>query len=226
MKNALIILIVNLSICMGMAQTKGVQVNKPLSNRNLNLGNTILQSAKIDVLANQNINKKVNIYRLTKLQISYEDLNKTGVRMKRITPLKPIIPGLDISFYGTFKKDHFIFLSKSATGLEPLALLIIPESTYDAMFLYSGRLLFNARRGKEYRCTFTVKPLEGGSIIARIGQNDYSIPVDPGSKSFSFTFWSQRAGNIKIQISPEVIDKTRPYKLRSLFVKSIQIDEI
>lgn len=226
MKKSLLLILLNLVIFNVIAQTKRIQSNRPLGNLNLNAGNTVLQSAKIDVLSNNKINKKVNLSGLSGLQISREDLNKISVKSKKISPIRPVIAGLSLKYYGSYNKDNFIFLPKSTTGLKPLALIVIPETQYDAMFLYSGDLLFNARRGKEYRCTFNLEKLEEGSVIVRIGQNDYSIPIAPGRKSFSFKFWSQQAGYIKIRVSPLVLDKRRPYKLKSLFIKSIRIDEI
>jgi len=226
MKKSLLLILLNLVIFNVIAQTKEIQSNRSLGNRKLNAGNTVLQSAKIDVLSNKKINKKVNLSRLSGLQISREDLKKASVKSKKISPIRPVITGLSLKYYGSYNKNNFIFLPKSTSGLEPLALIVIPETQYDAMFLYSGELLFNARRGKEYRCTFNLEKLEEGSVIVRIGQKDYLISVDPRMKSLSFKFWSQQAGYIKIRVSPLVLDKRRPYKLKSLFIKSIQIDEI
>jgi len=202
-------------------------INTNASNKN-RMGTELKVVTKVNIknLKEINTNKKIRIDKLKELSISKNDLAKRPYKTLRITPLKPNMPGLSISYHGGYSKEYFTLRPKSSTGFEPLAQLLVRDEIYDNIFLYSGRIVFNARRGKEYRVKITTVVDQDGLVIVNIGNTEHVIALKKKDNEIAFVFWSQQAGDINIKISPLLKEANMPYEISSLPIRSIKVEEI
>ncbi|WOD43522.1 hypothetical protein [Hwangdonia lutea] len=204
-----------------------IRQNKKISSKAAISANAnTLSKVKIESLKASQFNKNIQLEKLLKLDISEKDLKARSNKSVKISPSKPFVPGLDISFHGRYSKDYFRLLPKSATGLEPLAQLIVSDEVYNQIFLFSADITCNVRRGKEYRVIIKTNLERDGIVVVHMGHTSYYIEALKAENELAFVFWSQQAGYMTLSISPLLESTYKPYKIHSLPIKSIRVDEI
>ena len=175
-------------------------------NKNV-LGNKTNNAVKAAVSSNPSLGslqnakytKKINTKELKSLNISKADLERTSRRSVKITPAKPNIPHLSISYYGSYSKDAFVLNHR-------------PVSADGKSYKYSGFVKFNAVKGKEYRMKIALKSIDlvlrragavrsGGTVLIELGGVEYQINLPEGQDEINFVFTADVAG-ANIGISP------------------------
>tara|TARA_R110000868_G_scaffold68570_1_gene202705 strand:- start:4207 stop:4881 length:675 start_codon:yes stop_codon:yes gene_type:complete len=224
MKNILLSVLLAVFALSSHAQLK---VNKKVSSKGgISTHANVLSKVKIETLKASQSNKNIQLDKLMKLDISEKDLKARSSKSIKISPLKPFVPGMDISYHGGFSKDYFRLQAKSATGFEPLAHLIVSDEFYDRIFLFSADIMCNVRRGKEYRVKIKTNLERDGIVVVRLGHTNYYIDALKSENELAFVFWSQQAGYMTLSVSPLLESAYKPYKIHSLPIKSILLDEI
>ncbi len=222
MKKSIFVIMLSLSVGNVIAQVKNLDISR------VNIKKNIIKSPEIKVSAKNLPNKLIDLSKIPKLNATINAVRLSD-KYNKITPINPYKPNLYLSYFGNYNKDKFVFIPipPPRVSLRNISVLTLSDEEYSYRYLYSGKIHFNTVRGKEYKCSIVFdKITEGGSVIVRIGETDYSISVNQQTKSVSFNFFSKLAGNQIIYVSPLVVDKRRPYVLKSLSIKSIIISMI
>lgn len=160
----------------------------------LNLSKTTLEQLNTQVLDN-------SISSITKISLNPEDLERNRIKSWEITPMRPITPGMDISFMGNYSKSTFYIipiLNDRSQG----------QRFYQALNL---SVITSMIPGKDYRFTIELEdpirfPKEG-EIRISLGGTNYFLKPEEGKKEIYLLFTNTLTAPQIISIGPAVVNE-------------------
>ena len=225
-RNSLALIIMTLVLVTPLNGQKKV-ASKKVMNKSVNNRMEFESKIVLTNLKNSKKRKVVNLKGTPMHRVSKSDLMRRPSRSVKITPRKPVTQSVNLSYHGGYYKDSLVFKPKATTGLEPLLIAIGGEALYDNVALFSGKLLFNVARNKEYRMLVRTAVKKDGKVIISLADNKYYyVDLKKRENEFNIIFKSTVAGYAKLEISPLLKDFNRPYQISNLAIKSIEFMEL
>ncbi|SEF57872.1 hypothetical protein [Algoriphagus boritolerans] len=186
----------------------------------VNLSNTsklTLSKTTMDQLSVQILDKSISS--IPKISLNPEDLERNRVKSWEITPLRPITPGMDISFMGNYSKNAFYIIPILNDRIQG-------QRHYQAVNLsvFTSMIL-----GKDYRFTIELEnPNEfpqGGEIRISLGGTNYFIKPERGRKEVYLLFSNAETAPQIISIGPAVVNDDW-YNPKSYGVTKVKLEEL
>lgn len=160
----------------------------------LNLSKTSLDQLNSQVLDN-------SLSSIPKISLNPEDLERNRVKSWEITPMRPITPGMDISFMGNYSKNTFYIIP------------ILNDRTQGQRFYQALNLsvITSMIPGKDYRFTIELEdPSQfprGGEIRVSLGGTNYFLQPEEGKKEIYLLFTNTLTAPQIISIGPAVVNE-------------------
>jgi hypothetical protein len=187
--------------------------NQPKSN--------LIKAGKLTRVEDPKVLKESEINKFPIIRFSPEELERNRVKSWEISPMRPIVTGLEITHWGTFTQAGF--------KMTPRVRYVI-NTQYD-YYAYSLRLSANLLQGKDYKLVLNVTQENfpsGSTVLFRIGTDEFRLEWPSNRSEIVVLFNNSFTGKQIIDISPvnvpgrgDRIDAKLEYN-----IKSIRLEEL
>ncbi|GMQ28297.1 hypothetical protein [Algoriphagus confluentis] len=167
----------------------------------VNLSNAPKQAlSKTTLQQIQSIKLDNSLSSIPKIQLNPEDIERNRTKSWEITPLKPITPGMDLSFSGNYTKNAF-FVTPILTSelnnrriFQALNMFIITSMVVEKDFRFTIELENPSQFPRD------------GEILVSLGGTNYFLKPEPGKKEVYFLFTNKIPSPQIISIGPAVVN--------------------
>ena len=187
--------------------------NQPKSN--------LIKAGKLTRVEDPKVLKESEINKFPIIRFSPEELERNRVKSWEISPMKPIVTGLEITHWGTFTQAGF--------KMTPRVRYVI-NTQYD-YYAYSLRLAANLLQGKDYKLVLNVNQENfppGSTVLFKIGTDEFRLEWPSNRSEIVVLFNNSFTGKQIIDISPvnvpgrgDMIDAKLEFN-----IKSIRLEEL
>lgn len=224
MKSFLKILVSALVILPFYSQAQFSSTSKIPNNTAIKSGVNLSKTPKLTLskTTQDQLNSQVldnSISSIPKISLNPEDLERNRVKAWEITPMRPITPGMDISFMGNYSKSAFYIIPILNDRIQG-------QRHYQAVNL---SVLTTMVPGKDYRFTIELEDPNqfprGGEIRISLGGENYFLKPAEGKKEVYFLFSNTLTAPQIISIGPAVVNDDW-HNPKSYGVTKVKLEEL